>query len=306
MAKRFLQLHGVPRGEGDSVHELAERISGYAASGKLPAKTVAKLIRDLWECGDKRVYLFAGEPRQLRAFDSSQFETVLVESLEEARVRVQPARPTANYVFKDAKTIRISYSETHQSIVVDREAREVRQVPVTRLAVLHAELASGAVTMYFDTPGFDHPHGESAAAFIEHYRTDVFPTMLGVQLEDVDLSEVLTALDGDEYRPLVRHGSLRGKVAGGMGVRFNGEGRADLRDYKFFKETHGDIPLRSGGRLFWNETPGERDINAARDGEALLREISTDVHAAPAMIRFARHTLSEEMDYVLRKLRSIA
>ena len=305
MAKRFLQFRGLVRGARDTVDELAQRIVGYVTDKKLTNADVATLVRETLECGAKRVYLMRGTPTAMRRVKSSKFGEAAINSLDDARVRLLPAQPTTNYAVVTDKEIRVSYSETHTRISVDRRTRHFEEVKQTRVIVIHADLSSGLVTVALDPPATVHPHGDTPSSYFTHFLGGQAPMVSGSKLEDVDLAPALEALGEERHRGLVRSGLVRGLGKDGVELRVNGGLGVDLRDSETYLETQSTLAMRTGGVIVWKTSPSS-DPAAIMNGDALLREVHTDIIALPALVRFPRHTLSNEMKYVIDQLISVA
>jgi len=305
MAKRYLEMRGVTRGAGDSIPELVDRIIGHLESGSLAPSVGWDLVREISEFGDKRIYLYHGDGRALRRVEASTFGSRLVASLGVARVAVLPQAPTMNYAYFGDGHVRVSYSETHLRVRANRAVRGYLETPSTCVCVVDADTQSGFVYVALDTPGDEHPHGSTALSYFDHYLRDVAPTILGCTLTPIELHAALHAMDKEKYRKVVRPAVIFGDGKGGMGLRLSNKGRADLRDYDEYADTQNKIKLRKQARVTWLKTGGRVNLDRVSAGDSLMREINTDVQASPAMVRFARHTLSSEAAFVLRTVREI-
>jgi hypothetical protein len=306
MAKRFLQAHGLARGAGDAVSDLAERIVRYGAGGSLSDTDISDLLRELAESGEKRVFVMRGDPSKMRTVKAADFGTKAVSSLDHVRINRRPKGPHLNYALITADRVRLSYSETHGFFKVHWSERTVEDLDRTAVVVIEANLHSGIVTLAFDRPG-RHDHGTTASAFFDYYIQNEAPALLNSELVALEYYDLLHAAEKDKYRELVRPGVVRGLGDDGCGLVLIGQGATDLRDYKTYQDHRGGLALRKSGRLVWKATnPKPDDMSVVRDGRALLRDVSTFITADPAMVRFDKHTLSHETSYVFRKIREIA
>jgi hypothetical protein len=306
MAKRFLESHGLPRGVSDDLGELAERIRRYEADGKLSHDDVDQLLREVLEFGEKRVHLFRGDAGRMRAVRPAGFGGKAVDSLAGVGIQRRPTQPTLNYALLTSARIRLCYSETHVFPRAIYAARTYTEVAHTRIVVVDADLGSGIVSIAFDSPG-EHQHGANATSYFSYYIENEAPGLLDTQLVPLEYFDRLLAAERDEHRALVRPAVVRGFDAAGLDQSYRGQGTADLRDYETFRLQRASLSLRKSGRLTWKATdPKPTDLRLVRSGGALLREVTTTIQASPAVVRFGKHTLSHEMTYVLRTLRSLA
>lgn len=307
MAKRFLESQGVKRGAGDAIDELAERIVRYLDDGQLTREAVLQMHRELLESGDKRVYAMRTDPAKLRRVRASEFGGLAISSLDGAQVRRTPTRPHLNYALVSDGRLRFSFSETHTHWRPVAEPRGWSQRVETNVIVIDADTSTGFVTVAFDAPGDEHPHGSSDGVYYDHYISVEAPALLGAELEPLEWGEKLRAIEHDRYRGIVRYAGTGGVGACGTTMRYVPSGAADLRDSAAYQHARADIAVRKSARLIWSATtPRPDDLGEVRAGNALLRDVKTELFASPAVIRFSKHTLSHEMAYVLQTTQSIA
>lgn len=305
MVKRFLEAHGAPRGAGDSIAELAERIANYRSDERLSEAALEQLFREVIEFGEKRFYMFRGDAAQMRRVRSEHFGGRGVTALRGVRIQRRPTAPALNYALVTEAHIRLNFTETHSFVRAVRATRGWTSTDKTRAVVIDADLSTGVVSIAFDTPG-EHDHGENASSFFDYYIENEAPALLNTQLVPLEYFNLLRTLEHERHRNLIRSGAVRGLDDQGMGMDFRPQGVADLRDYENFQGNRAKLALRKSARVIWKATAPKPTLPDVREGKALLREVSTEIFGSPGLIRFGRHTLSHEVEYVLQNIRSLA
>jgi hypothetical protein len=306
MTKRFLESRGVARGANDNIEQLADRVEKYFVSGRLTEVDLRDLLRELLEYGAKRVHLMLADQKRLRAVRASMFGDALIQSLDEGRVAARPAAPRFNYALVESGRLRFCYSETHQWVTLDRKTRRALTVSGTRVIVIEADTTTGLVTIALDSPGTENPHGPTASSYFDHYIGTIAPQMLGTTPVPLELYGQLRTMLADSYRALVRPAVLGAQDSIGVRVQLAGSAHADLRDSPSFQLQQGEIRLPERIRFTWLSEGEDTTLPAVRAGTTLIRDVTTDIFASPAVVRFEKHTLSHEFAYVIRQIRQIA
>lgn len=298
MAKWFLSIRQLPKGAGDSVAELADRIAEYVAEGRLTEADVYLLARTVREFSAKHVYILSAPRAALRRLDLRNAEAY-VNSLDDARVRMAVGGPTRNYTFESNDRIRISFSEQHHVVRLVRGVGgpAIAEEQVHRTIVIDAERVTGLVTIAMDPPRGQHPHGPRADDYVGYYHAAA-AAILQTELTPLDWRDNLKALQHDRYRAILSLSSERSQDRQGLDLRFS-SGSADLRDYTTFQQTTPRISLLKELDGRWESTENADPSDLAH-GNALARTLRTEIHASPALVKFAAHTLPEEMTYVLK------
>ena len=292
--KYFLRYHHLPAGMNDSRGEVIERVLGYVASGKLAGETVDRAIVEFLEYRNKRVYLFKADPA---AIERACVATLArrIETWSEARIEAQPEAPRQNYVYVDARHIRVTFSETHRHPAIRLAEERVGWRRVGKVVVLDAHRPTGFVTLSYDSPGRIHPHGRRPLDYFAHYRAKA-EALLGGPLTPFPLHRALVELESGD---LVRLQQGRGSTLDGR-VDLVALG-LDVRAMTVFQAVKPSIALRDSGRYVW--LPGGQPRNGAPH---LLREIPTDIYATTSMVRFTRDSLVQEVRYVLAQIQAHA
>jgi len=298
IAKHFLQYRGLARGATDSIDQLAERIVSYVDTGKLTAADIKTFVRELREYGDKRVYLFKGDPAKLKKVTGDKFPN-LITDLEEATLK-SGSNQHVNYALVDSEQIRISYSETHRSHQIDLAASTINWVHVSRIVVIEANKKSGFVTVSLDAPGDQNPHGERSTDYFTYY-LDRAKTDLACDLVSLDLYNALLKLEKNTHKDIVRLANRWATTTDGLDVHM--ESNADMRDAQSFWDSQGTVALRKKEKLAWLASAKPQQGSQA---DGLIREIRTEIYASPGMIRFTANTLSQEVAYVIDQVRKLA
>ena len=298
MAKAFLHYHGLARGSGDALDDLAQRIIGYVKTGKLSAAAVRGLVREIPEASNKRVHLYkAAQPDKLRRRTAADFQAV-VPSLDQAVVPRHAPTPRTSYSLVTPDLLRVSMVETHRVYTADPVRNDLVWEDVRKVVVVEAERATGFVTIAIDAPGYRHPHGDGQLAYYAHY-LDVAGTLLDTELFPVPMYNAVIQL-GRADRARVRPADLRGRTGSGSMVTMSG-GRADLRDDAFYATLDG-LKLREQGRFEWLKTADR----PPEDGSfALLRPVRVEVDAKQSLVKFTKHTLAREITHVLAEVRAL-
>jgi hypothetical protein len=109
-------------------------------------------------------------------------------------------------------------------------------------------------------------------------------------------------LISDKMKTLVRVGENRARDSEGTTVRLHSNTIKDLRDASAFRKH--EVVLRDRGKFVWIRTtegggPDEETLKAV----GLMRDVPTEFFAQPSMIRFRKHTVSQEVEYVLEHVR---
>jgi hypothetical protein len=301
MAKWMLQYRGLPRGAADSVPELIERIVGYVAAGRLSESDVFNMAREIREYSAKHVYLLQGDAARMADVRWDRAEAY-VDDLSVARIRVLPANPVRNYTSVADGHARICFSERHRSPRLVREANGwgavVEDIPKTIL--IDADLTSGTVLLAMDPPGRSNPHGDKAVEYVEYYHS-VARAILQTDLDPLAWSAKLAVLQSDRFRDRVTFGSQLAQDNQGLDMRYSC-GAADLRDYATFQRSAPTITLRRSVLAAWQAPEPAATHAQLVAGESIARTVRTEIQASPAMVKFAQHTLREEMTYVLEQI----
>ena len=299
MAKRFLHYRGLVRGAGDTLPELAQRIVNYVDDGSLTRADVNELLREFREASDKRVYLFRADKKALKKLDGGTYQR-RISSMDDARVAHPSGSTVVSYSFITPERLRVSYAEPHRRFTFSpRSGQPAQWYSGIRIVVLDVDRTSGFVTVAMDSPWYEHPHGERAVDYFSHH-LDVARATVGTPLLPVYLNDLLLRLEA-EPRDRIKPADTRGLTQAGGKMRFSANGK-DVRDDPEYRARMRDLALRDHGTFEWQKTSSELPDDGS---PALLADIKVTIDANSSMVRFTKHTLSREMEYVLTDIRNL-
>lgn len=295
LMRQFLLYKGLSSPQSASAEKYADTVLSHVDSGALSIGDVREFLVDASEHGSKHVYLYRVDPDELKGWKAPH-GAPSIKHLDQAQIHRSPRAQHFNYVYATSDRIRISVSEMHKDLVFDESVQDY--VPVDRFCVIVAEVdrTSGEIALLLDTPGRLNSHG-TRLKYFTHFRA-ALPVWLDASVHSVALHGALKALQDDDRIRIVYS-------------------RLDTSDLKVSAAARTVVDIRQSAD--WEEMKASRTAfdedefvwlpqgNAKQGTVSVpMREIRTRIVAPAGEIRFKKHTLGCEVEYVLGILRENA
>lgn len=281
-----------------------KKLNKWISDGQITSEDISSIAFDIEESGGKKVYLrvlggnIPKSQQQFEVFLNNINAPLISRTRRSVR---EPSSPTLNHIIREDGMIIVKFSELQEDVNFNTETEETETIPKTVFVVFKLDPANGFCEIRFDNPAKRHRHkdsdGKSSVRMFESYYFDKLSSLFaGTEIEIFGLNQIADSIvtKGESFFRINREQTT---TTGGKQIYSAGNG--DVRN----------LPARLGAVSADGANWVYDDITGYWIGESsegsLLGDLFMRLSKDDSSLRFQRDCLSVEINYAIRKIRSL-